>query len=120
LRLVAYTDNVERGGADLSLSHVLARLDPAVEVTVLGISRPIVEWVASARPTAAMRVVPRPRSDHDWRSLTAHVRAFREIGPDMLLRHKRNEGESARYADCTSGTSMSSTKACSSGTVPSR
>jgi glycosyltransferase involved in cell wall biosynthesis len=84
LRLVAYTDNVERGGADLSMSHVLARLDPAVEVTVLGISRPIVEWVASARPSAAMRIVPRPRSDHDWRSLRAHLRAFREIGPDIV------------------------------------
>ena len=84
MRLVAYTDNVERGGADLSLSHVLARLDPAVEVTVLGISRPIVEWVASARPIATTRVVPRPRSDHDWRNLRAHVRAFREIGPDIV------------------------------------
>jgi glycosyltransferase involved in cell wall biosynthesis len=84
VRLVAYTDNVDRGGADTSMSHLLARLDPTVDVTVVGVTREIVAWVAAARPTAGTMVVPRPRSGHDWRSLRAHFDALREIGPDIL------------------------------------
>ena len=84
MRLVAYTDNVVLGGADLCMSHLLARLDPSVDVTVLGVSGAIVEQVAKVRPGAATRVVPRPRNDHDVRSFTAHVRALREISPDIV------------------------------------
>jgi glycosyltransferase involved in cell wall biosynthesis len=84
MRLVAYTDNVELGGADLSMSHVLARLDPAIEVTVLGVARSIVERVARARPGTGVGIVPRPRSGHDWRSLVAHVTAVRDLAPDIV------------------------------------
>lgn len=84
MRLVVYTDNVELGGADLSLMHMLERLDPAVEVTVLGVAHPIVERVASARPSAAVRVVPPPRSGHDLRSLLAHTAAIRTLAPDVV------------------------------------
>jgi glycosyltransferase involved in cell wall biosynthesis len=71
------------GGADISMSHLLARLDPSIQVTVLGVSADIVERVASGRKDAATRIVPRPRSGHDWRSLRAHVSALRQIGPDV-------------------------------------
>jgi len=84
VRLVAYTDNVELGGADLSMSHLLARLDPRIEVTVLGVSRPIVERVAAARPVAGIRVAPRPRDGHDLRSLAAHLSVLRQIRPDIV------------------------------------
>jgi glycosyltransferase involved in cell wall biosynthesis len=84
VKLVAYTDNVELGGADLSLAHLLARLDPAIDVTVLGVAAPIVERVAEARPSARTRVVPRPASGHDWRSLAAHVAAVRELEPAIV------------------------------------
>jgi glycosyltransferase involved in cell wall biosynthesis len=84
MRLVAYTDNVFLGGADISMAHVLERLDASVEVTVLGVSPTIVERVAGGRPDADRRVVPRPRSGHDWRSLKAHVLALRQIRPDVV------------------------------------
>jgi glycosyltransferase involved in cell wall biosynthesis len=84
VRLVAYTDNVVLGGADISMAHVLARLDPSVEVTVLGVAPAIAERVASGREGAAIQIVPRPRSGHDWTSLRAHVRALREIRPDIV------------------------------------
>jgi glycosyltransferase involved in cell wall biosynthesis len=83
-RLVAYTDNVELGGADLSMSHVLARLDSSIEVTVLGVASSIVERVAAARPGTTTRVIRRPTSGHDWRSLAAHVSAIRELAPDIV------------------------------------
>ena len=84
MRLVAYTDNVVLGGADISMSHLLDRLDPSIEVTVLGVAANIVERVASGRKDAATRIVARPRSGHDGRSLKAHVSALREIGPDIV------------------------------------
>jgi glycosyltransferase involved in cell wall biosynthesis len=84
VRLVAYTDNVELGGADLSLAHLLSCLDPAVEVTVLGVAGRIVERVATGRPSAATRVVPRPVSGHDRRSLAAHLGAIRDLRPDVF------------------------------------
>ena len=84
VRLVAYTDNVERGGADLSMSHLLRRLAPSIDVTVVGVSRAIVDWVAADVPAAATQVVPRPRSGHDWPSLRAHLAAVRRIGPDIV------------------------------------
>jgi glycosyltransferase involved in cell wall biosynthesis len=84
VRLVAYTDNVELGGADLSLQHLLARLDAGIDVTVLGVAQPIVDRVASARASASVRVVPRPTSGHDARSLLAHLTALRELAPDIV------------------------------------
>jgi glycosyltransferase involved in cell wall biosynthesis len=84
MRLVAYTDNVDLGGADLSMSHLLAALDPGVDVAVLGVSRRIVERIAAARPGARMHVVPRPLSGHDARSLVAHARVLHRIQPDIV------------------------------------
>jgi glycosyltransferase involved in cell wall biosynthesis len=84
MRLVAYTDNVVLGGADLSMAHLIARLDPAFEVTILGVAQAIVERVAAARPGTVGRVVPRPTSDHDRRSMKAHLDALRELAPDIV------------------------------------
>lgn len=84
MKLVAYTDNSELGGADLSMAHVLERLDPAIDVTVLGVSPTIVERIAAVRPTASTRVVRRPSSGHDVRSLAAHLTAIRELAPDVM------------------------------------
>jgi glycosyltransferase involved in cell wall biosynthesis len=84
VRLVAYTDNIERGGADVSMSHLLASLERGIDVTVIGVSRDIVDWVAARRPRAATRVLQRPHSGHDWRSLRAHVSALREARPDIV------------------------------------
>jgi glycosyltransferase involved in cell wall biosynthesis len=84
LRLLVYTDNRDPGGADLSLSHLIAALDARVDVAVLGVSRKIVEWVARGRPHAETSVVPQPQTGHDWRSLGAHVRAIRLLRPDVV------------------------------------
>jgi glycosyltransferase involved in cell wall biosynthesis len=84
LRLLVYTDNRNPGGADLSLSHLVAALDPQVDVAVLGVSGEIVEWVGRGRPRVETAVVPEPRSDRDWRSLRAHLRAVRSLRPDVV------------------------------------
>jgi glycosyltransferase involved in cell wall biosynthesis len=102
VRLVAYTDNVELGGGDLCLAHLLAHLHAEVEITVLGVSAAIVERVAALRPDAATRVVPRPASGHDWRSLRAHVAAIRDLAPDIV--HANLAGPwSCQYAIAAAG-----------------
>jgi glycosyltransferase involved in cell wall biosynthesis len=84
MRLVVYTDNMVRGGADASMSHLLANLDASIDVAVMGVSREIVDWVATGRPQAARSVVPRPRHGHDARSLARHAQALRELRPDVV------------------------------------
>jgi len=84
LRLVAYTDTEQLGGADLALSHLVERLDPETEVTVAGITPSIVNRVASQRTSTATAVVAAPRSGHDVRSLAAHVTLLRSLRPDIL------------------------------------
>jgi glycosyltransferase involved in cell wall biosynthesis len=84
VRLIAYTDTVELGGADLCLAHLLERLDPSFDVTVVGVSERIVERVARARPSASSHVVARPRSGHDLRTLREHLRLFRHLEPDIV------------------------------------
>ena len=84
MRLFAYTDAVELGGADLSMANLLERLDPAIDVTVVGISQPIVERIAQARPGTSVRFVDPPRSGHDLSSLREHFRLLRQLAPDVV------------------------------------
>lgn len=84
MRLIAYTDTLELGGADLCLAHLVERLDPSIEVTVAGVSKPIVERVTQGRPSASSHVVARPRSGHDARSLLEHLRLVRDVAPDIM------------------------------------
>jgi glycosyltransferase involved in cell wall biosynthesis len=84
MRVVAYTDNTELGGADLSLSHLLAELDQSIHVTVLGVASTIVERLAAVRSRTHARVVPKPSSGHDVLSLRAHAAALRKARPDIV------------------------------------
>lgn len=84
MKLLAYTDTVELGGADLCLAHLVERLAPSIDVAVAGVSERIVERIAGARPSASSHVVAEPRSGHDLRSLVEHVRLIRELAPDIV------------------------------------
>jgi glycosyltransferase involved in cell wall biosynthesis len=84
MRLLAYTDTTALGGADLALAHLLQRLDPAVDVAVVGISPAIVQRVAAGRPASRVDVLEAPRSGHDARALAAHVATIRSFAPDIV------------------------------------
>jgi glycosyltransferase involved in cell wall biosynthesis len=79
-----YTDNVTLGGADLSMRHLLAHLDPGIEIAVLGVTPAIVERLASGRSGVSSEIVPTPRSGHDLRTLIGHVQAVRRFAPDVV------------------------------------
>jgi glycosyltransferase involved in cell wall biosynthesis len=84
MRLLAYTDTRQFGGADLSLAHLLAGLDSSIAVTMMGVQPEIVERIAAARPGTSISIVPGPTSGHDVRSLASHVRAVRDAKPDIV------------------------------------
>ena len=62
----------------------LGALDPAFDVTVVGTSETMVRWVAASRPGAKTRVLSPVRSKFDIRAIAEHVRAVRELRPDIL------------------------------------
>jgi glycosyltransferase involved in cell wall biosynthesis len=84
IRVAAYTDAKVFGGCDQVLASLLGELAPRFEVTVLGNEPEVVEQVADARPGSATRVVRRARNKWDWPGIAAHIKAIRELRPDVL------------------------------------
>jgi glycosyltransferase involved in cell wall biosynthesis/O-antigen/teichoic acid export membrane protein len=89
-RVLMYTDATVRGGAEQALGNLIVALDGAVDVTVAGIDRDVVEWLASRR-TGTPAVVLAP-VEHKWnlRPILAHWRMVRAARPDIFhanLRH---------------------------------
>src|ERR671933_43899 len=80
LRAVVYTDAAGRGGAEISLGHLLTYLPRDVEVTVAGTSPALVHWLADRRPGANARLL--------WtdgiRAFANHLAAFRELRPHVV------------------------------------
>jgi glycosyltransferase involved in cell wall biosynthesis len=84
LRLVAYMDSVEIGGAEISLGHLLTELDPAIEVTVLGVDGAVVAQIAERRAGSSAMTVPPVTSKWDLRPLLEHLRVVRSLDPDLV------------------------------------
>jgi glycosyltransferase involved in cell wall biosynthesis len=82
LRIAAYTDSVEVGGAERALSHLVAALGDAFEVTVLGPSQDVASSIAGHKATSVV-TPPRPVLA-DTHAFGAHVRALRTLRPDVL------------------------------------
>lgn len=80
LRVVVYTDSAGIGGAEISLSHLVATVSDDIEVTVLGTSALVVEAIAQRRTQALKRVVP-GKGIH---SAPAHLAAFFHLRPDVV------------------------------------
>jgi glycosyltransferase involved in cell wall biosynthesis len=84
LRLLAYTDAPTIGGAEHSLRNLLAALDPAHEISIVGIDEDIVEAIAAVRPEARRVVLPAVRDKRHVGAIAAHVRAVRALRPHVL------------------------------------
>jgi glycosyltransferase involved in cell wall biosynthesis len=82
LRIVAYTDSAEVGGAEHALAHLLAALDDATDASVVAVSPVVASFVGGGRPST---LVARPRSTApDARALREHVRVLRAARPDVV------------------------------------
>jgi glycosyltransferase involved in cell wall biosynthesis len=84
IRVAAYTDQPTFGGCDQVLGSLLGGLGPGFEVTVVGIDRAVVEQVAESRPGSATQVLRRVRSKWDLPGIAGHIRAVRDLRPDVI------------------------------------
>jgi glycosyltransferase involved in cell wall biosynthesis len=96
-RVVAYTAADSRGGAEVSLRNLLAALDPAYEVVVMGIDETLCRWVASVRPGTAVELVPPIRSKAGIGAMAAHRKAITRLDPDVFQASLRSMAD-ARWA----------------------
>ena len=85
-----YSDAPAVGGAEISAGNLLAELDRAIEVTVVGVDAEVVDAIASRRPGTIVREVPRVRNKGDLPAIAAHVRALRSLRPDALQVNRQN------------------------------
>lgn len=80
LRVVVYTDSVGIGGAEISLSHLIATVSDDIDVTVLGTCELVVKAIAQGRSQALKQVVP-GKGIH---SAPAHLAALFKLRPDVV------------------------------------
>jgi len=84
LRLLAYTDSTEVGGAELALGYLLGALSPAIEVAVLATDAKVGAAIAAHRPGTALRAVRAPAGSADLAALREHLGAVRGFAPEVL------------------------------------
>jgi glycosyltransferase involved in cell wall biosynthesis/O-antigen/teichoic acid export membrane protein len=84
IRLVAYSDATEVGGAELSLRNLAGALDEEVDVTVMGSDPEVVNQIARYRSHSRQVVVPPVRGKWDLRRILRQIREVRALAPDVL------------------------------------
>jgi glycosyltransferase involved in cell wall biosynthesis len=84
MKLLAYTDATSFGGAETVVGHLLAELDPGIEVVVVGIDGAVVDDVADRRAGCERQVLRPARGKWDLARIAAHVRAVRRHDPDIV------------------------------------
>lgn len=84
LRLLAYSDSPDVGGAEVVLGYLLAALSPEIEVGVLATEARVAEAIASGRPGTPVFTVSPPNGIRDLMSLREHIRVVRSFSPHLL------------------------------------
>ena len=85
IRLCCYLESTEMGGMEYSVATLLANLDERYQVTLLGVSHDILTSIASCRPGTKLRIVPLVENKKNIASILAHIRAVRELKPDLIM-----------------------------------
>ena len=84
MRLTAFTDSAQVGGAEISLANLLGALDPGIQISVMGTNANVVKKIASARRDALTILVPNISGVRDFRGMLATRRALRADRCDIL------------------------------------
>jgi glycosyltransferase involved in cell wall biosynthesis len=84
MRILAYTDSLQIGGAELALGYLLGALTPEIELGVLSTERRVGAAIAANRRGTRVLEVPAPKGTYDARALQAHIHAVRAFAPDIL------------------------------------
>ena len=84
LRLLAYSDSPEVGGAEVVLGYLLAALSPEIEIGVLATDARVAEAIAAGRPGTPVFTVRPPSGIRDLVSLREHIHVVRSFSPHLL------------------------------------
>jgi glycosyltransferase involved in cell wall biosynthesis len=84
LRLAMYTDSHVRGGAEMSLRTLVGRLGDDIDLTLMGVDRPMLEWLADPRPATRTVVVPPIPGKRAIGAMLATRRAFQRLRPAVV------------------------------------
>ena len=84
LRLLAYSDSPEVGGAEVVLGYLLAALSPEIEIGVLATHARVAEAIAAGRPGTRVFTVRPPSGIRDLVSLREHIHVVRSFSPHLL------------------------------------
>ena len=90
LRVAFYLDSPEVGGAELFLRGLLGSLDRRIEPRLLAVDEAVAREVGSSRPGLDTVLVPLVRGRGDVRHLSAHSRALRQLGADVVHVNQRH------------------------------
>lgn len=85
MRLLVVTDAGARGGAESVLGTFLEGFRDDIDVTVLGCTPDVVEWLASRRPGTQSVVLPEVRDRSDVRGMLRHRAAIVAARPDVVF-----------------------------------
>jgi len=84
MRLTAFTDSDQVGGAEISLANLLGALDPGIQINVMGTDETVIRRIASARGDASTILVPSINGVRDLRAMQATRRALKADQCDIL------------------------------------
>ncbi len=82
--LGVYSDAESLGGAEVNLSRVLGALPETISVTIIGVDRSVVDWLASHRPHSETVVLEGIRDRKDIKGMLRHRAAFKALSPDIM------------------------------------
>jgi glycosyltransferase involved in cell wall biosynthesis len=80
IKVIAYTDSLGLGGAEISLKHLVSTASSEFEITVAGVSSTMVETISQHRPTTSKIVLPQS----GFSSLITHWRTFQRLRPHII------------------------------------
>ncbi len=83
-RLLAYTDSLTVGGAELVLGYLLGALRSRMEIGVLAMNEGVAEAILKRTPEGHAIVVGVARQGADRAALLEHLRAVRAFAPDLI------------------------------------
>jgi glycosyltransferase involved in cell wall biosynthesis len=96
-RVLFYTETTGRGGAEISLRNLIAALDPALDVAIMGADESVCAWIASARPGTDVILVEPPGHKFAFARFFALRREIARARPDVFHANLRTAAD-ARYA----------------------
>jgi len=80
IKVIAYTDALGVGGAEISLSHLVANAFDEFEITVIGVSQEVIDFITKNRSDISKLILPAMGIS----SFLAHWQAFHRLQPQII------------------------------------